>query len=395
MTSSDVAAERPPGLEERPDPATTAPRAPRAASSLPRTALLVPGGIALLGGLDAALMLLGLPAPVTADRLPDVHGVLMVLGFVGTLIALERAVALRRTAGFLAPAGLGLGGLLLLSPAPLAAGIAVQLVGATALIGVYVGLWRRQRDDAVLVQALGAVLATGALLLWLGEVPVPVLLPWLVGFIVLTIGGERLELARLAMGPGAGTTLVLLSGGLLAGIVAALLWPGAGTALLGAALVALVGWLAAHDVAWRTIRATGLPRFMAGCMLAGYAWLGVAGAVWLLAGPVSSGEGYDAVIHAVFLGFTISMIMAHAPVILPAVIRRPLPYHPVLIVPAVLLHASLLLRLGVGDAHGVAAAWRWGGVLNIVAVLLFVLLAAGSVLLAGRRATGGTGREPR
>ncbi|MGJ3560863.1 hypothetical protein ACR6C2_30315 [Streptomyces sp. INA 01156] len=61
--------------------------------------LLLPAGLALLAGLDAALLLLGLPAPVTADRLPEVHGVLMVLGFVGTLIALERAVALGRPWG--------------------------------------------------------------------------------------------------------------------------------------------------------------------------------------------------------------------------------------------------------------------------------------------------------
>ena len=142
----------------------------------------------------------------------------------------------------------------------------------------------------MLVQALGAVLAVGALLLWLGAVPVPLLLPWLVGFVVLTIGGERLELARLAMGPHAGGILVLLAGGLLVGIVAALLWPAAGTALLGVALLALVGWLAAHDVARHTVRSPGLPRYMAACMLAGYAWLGVAGAIWLVAGPATAGR---------------------------------------------------------------------------------------------------------
>jgi hypothetical protein len=180
---------------------------------------------------------------------------------------------------------------------------------------------------------------------------------------------------------------VLLAGGLVVGVVAALIWPAVGTPLLGAALLALVGWLARHDIAWRTIRTTGLPRYMAACMLAGYGWLAVAGGTWLIGGPATAGPGYDAVIHAVFLGFTISMIMAHAPVILPAVLRRPLPYHPVLYVPAGLLHASLLLRLWLGDAHGWTAAWRWGGVLNIVALLLFVLLAAGSAA-AGSAPTG-------
>ena len=211
------------------------------------------------------------------------------------------------------------------------------------------------------------------------------LLPWLATFVVLTICGERLELARLAMGPRAGTVLVLLASALTVAVVASLLWPEPGTALFGATLLALTWWIAAHDVARRTIRATGVTRLMAACMLAGYAWLTVAGAVWLL-GPVE-GAAYDAIVHAVFLGFTISMIMAHAPVILPAVLRRPLPYHPVLYVPAGLLHASLLLRLWLGDAHGWTAAWRWGGVLNIVALLLFVLLAAGSAA-AGSAPTG-------
>jgi hypothetical protein len=346
--------------------------------------LLAAAGIALLAGLDAALILLDLPAPVRVDRLPEVHGMLMVLGFVGTLIALERAVALRRRLGFVAPALLGLGALVLLSPAPLVVGRGLLAAGAAALVGLYLPLWRRQRDDAVLVQALGAVLALGAAVLWLGGTDVPVLAPWLVGFVVLTIAGERLELARIAMGPSAGTTLVLLASGLLAGIVAALLWPRPGTALLGAAMLVLTGWLAAHDVARRTIHASGHPRYMAGCMLAGYCWLGVAGAVWMLGGPAAVGVRYDAVLHAVFLGFTLSMIMAHAPVILPAVLRRPLPYHPALIAPAVLLHGSLALRLWVGDALGSHGAWVTGGVLNIVAVLSFVAIAVGCAVRGTR-----------
>lgn len=356
----------------------------RARSCLPRAVFLLPAGIAMLAGLDAALMLLGLAAPVSTRRLPDVHGMLMVLGFVGTLVSLERAVALHRRAGFLAPALLGAGGLLLLSPLSLTVARTALLLGAAALVGVYIPLWRRQRDDAVLIQALGAVLAAGAATLWLGGVAMPSLLPWLAGFIVLTIAGERLELARLALGPSAGRTLVLLSCAVMAGVAASLLFPAPGTVLLGVALMALVGWLGPHDVARRTIRTTGLTRFMAAGMLSGYVWLAVAAAIWLLGGPALSGARYDAVVHAVFLGFAISMIMAHAPVILPAVLRRPLPYHPLLLVPLVLLHLSLALRLWVGDALGVPAAWQVGGVLNIVALLLFVVLAAHSSMRRSR-----------
>jgi hypothetical protein len=248
---------------------------------------------------------------------------------------------------------------------------------------VYIPLWRRQRDDAVLVQALGAVLAVGAATLWLGGVKVPDLLPWLVGFIVLTIAGERLELARIAMGAGAGRRLVLLSCAVVVTVMGSLLWPAAATPVLGLALAVLVVWLATHDVARRTVRSAGLVRFMAACMLAGYLWLAVAAGIWLLGGPATEGVRYDAVVHAVFLGFTLSMIMAHAPVILPAVLRRPLPYHPVLLAPLAALHASLLLRLWVGDALGVPTAWQVGGALNIAALLGFVGLVVWSVTRAG------------
>ncbi len=88
--------------------APAGPRPPRSAARW-RLPFLLMALVAMLAGLDAALMLLGLPAPVTADRLPAVHGPLMVIGFVATLIALERAVALRTAAGYAAPGLLGLG----------------------------------------------------------------------------------------------------------------------------------------------------------------------------------------------------------------------------------------------------------------------------------------------
>jgi hypothetical protein len=347
----------------------------------------LPGGFALLAGLNAALSLLGLPAPVDSAGLDQVHGVLLVLGFVGTMVALERAVAAGRWWCYCSPAALGAGGVLLAGPAPRTLSGVLLLVGCSGLIAVYVPLWRRSTDVAVLVQAGGAVLATGAAVLWLGHVPVPDLFPFLAGFLVLTITGERLELARVAMvGASAETLLAVVSAVTVTGAVVALMWPSVGYAVLGAALLATTMWLARYDVARRTVRAVGLPRFMAVCLLAGYAWLAVPGAVWLLHGPVFGGRGYDAVVHAVMLGFVLSMIMAHAPVILPAVIRRPLPYTPVMYVPVALLHLSLLLRIAIGDGRDIEWAVRAGGLGNIVAVLAFVAVAVASAV----RARGGS-----
>ncbi|WP_149549687.1 hypothetical protein [Streptomyces marokkonensis] len=352
-----------------------------------RAPLLLAAGVCLLAGLDAALVLLGLPAPVTSDRLPQVHGVLLVLGFAGTLVALERAVALGARWSYLAPAALGAGGLLLLTPVDLTVPRLLLVAGTALLTALYVRFWRRQPSAALLAQAAGAVSALGAALLWLGGLDVPRMLPWLVAFLVLTIAGERLELARVAaLAPRAEPAFLACAGAVVTGVVTTLMWPATGTLLLGAALLALVAWLVVHDVARRLLRSTGLPRFTAACLLAGYAWLGLAGALWLLGGPAVDGSRYDAVVHAVFLGFVMSMIMAHAPVILPAVLRRPLPYHPGLAVAAWLLHGSLALRVVVGDLRDVRGAWQLGGALNIAAVLLFVLTAAASSVAATRRA---------
>jgi len=350
-----------------------------------RLVFLFPAGVALLAGLDAGLLLLGLPAPVTTAQLPDAHGMVMVLGFVGTVIALERAVALRRRLGFAAPALLGVGGLLVTTAAPLRLGQTALAAGSAALLLVYIPLWRRQRDDSVLIQAFGAVLATGGALLWLGGMPVARLLPWLAGFVVLTIAGERLELSRVTLlASSTVRQLIGLAAMITFATVLTLLWPVVGYPLLGLSLLSLVWWLMVHDVARRTIRGKGLPRFMAGCLLSGYVWLAVAGGIWVLVGPVTDGPAYDGVIHAVFLGFTMSMIMAHAPVILPAVLRCRLPYHPVMIAPPVLLHTSLLLRLCIGDAHGVDLARQVGGALNVVALLGFAVITAGAVIRSER-----------
>src|SRR6185437_421408 len=125
----------------------------------------------------------------------------------------------------------------------------------------------------------------------------------------------------------------------------------AGIRVTGAGLIALALWLARYDIARRTIRGRGVTRFMAAALLTGYAWLAVAGGLWAGLGQMSGGGAYDAELHAIFLGFVMSMIFAHAPVIVPSVLGRPLPFRPALYAPLVLLHASLMLRLA-GDWAG-------------------------------------------
>ncbi|UNK70172.1 hypothetical protein [Microbacterium sp. H1-D42] len=342
---------------------------------------MLPAAIALLAGLDAGLLLLGLDAPVSTDRLPDVHGMLLVLGFVGTLVSLERATALARWYGFVTPALLGLGAVLLVAdPVPLIVGKCVLAAGAASFVLLYIPLWRRQYDHALLTQLLGAGLATAGAVLWIGQDTMTRIIPWLIGFLVLTIAAERVELARITMGPSAGIRLLVHAWVVTGALVVGLVLPDAGAILLGISLLSLVGWLIVHDVARRTIRASGVTRYMAACILAGYVWLAVAALVLLLGEPTEQ-PAYDAVIHAVFLGYTFSMIMAHATTILPAVLRIPLPYRPAFWVPVALLQVALIVRVWIGDGLGMPVAWQIGGVLGVIALLLFFLTAVTSAVL--------------
>jgi hypothetical protein len=338
-----------------------------------RAWLLVPAGLSLLAGLDAGLLLIELPAPVGAPHLPDVHGPLMVLGFLGTLIALERAVALRAVAGYAAPLLLGAGGLALALGLPRTLGQVLLVDGAVALVAVLAALWRRRHDDPVVVEALGATLAVLAALLWV-RVDAAVVVPLLAGFVVLTIAAERVELARIHLPSSAERVLVAVAALVATAAVAAVLFPDPGSRAFGLALVALVAWLAPRDVARRTIRGCGQPRFSAAAMLAGYGWLGVAGVAWTLAGVTTTPATHDIVVHTIFLGFVMSMVLAHAPVILPAVLRRPVPYRPLLWAPLVVLHAALLVRV-VGDLTGRAGLTAVGGYGTVAALLLLPLAA--------------------
>ena len=115
-------------------------------------------------------------------------------------------------------------------------------------------------------------------------------------------------------------------------------------------------------------------------------WLACAGVLWAAYAALDDGPAYDASLHAVFLGFVMSMVFAHAPVIVPAVLRVPLPYRRGFYVHLGLLHASLALRLIGGDLAGSLILWQWGGILGELAILLFLVVTAHGVLSARRKA---------
>lgn len=70
-----------------------------------RYPLLALGIASLFFGVWAGLLRFGWDLPQGRANLVELHGPLLVFGFLGTVISLERAVALRRPWGYLAPLG--------------------------------------------------------------------------------------------------------------------------------------------------------------------------------------------------------------------------------------------------------------------------------------------------
>ena len=350
---------------------------PTSSAGSHRAWLMVGAGISLLAGLDGALLLLGVWSPVMSTRLSKWHGPLMVLGFVGTVICLERAVALGHRLAFLVPAVSGLGVIVLLAPLPFdsaRAGLALLTLAQLGLLTIYVPLWQRSHDDAIVIQGAGAFCAAGAAALLTTGVHVSQIVGWLACHMILTICGERLELSRLTMARNRALPALCLA--VVAALLVSVVSPAIGWRVLGVVLIGLAVWLCRHDVARGGLRRGGQAAYIGTLLMVGYLWLATAGIVCTVQGPPISRSGYDAVVHSLFLGFTMGMILGHAPIILPAVLQVRLEWTTWFWLPAFLLEASLLVRIGIGDGLDRSAAVQAGGTVNVLSLLTLVAVIA-------------------
>jgi hypothetical protein len=333
--------------------------------------LMLMGMLSLLAAFAGGLMRLGWGIPPAFVNLSVLHGPLMISGFLGTLISLERAVALKHRWTYLAPLLTGAGGIFLITGLHFPSGVILITLGSLSLVFIFVAIFRLQAALHTLIMGLGAFLWFAGNLLWLLGLPVYVVVLWWAGFLVLTIAGERLELSRMLQ-PSLGsrvsflvTTLIILSGIVLAGFSF-----DAGIRLTGAGMIAVALWLFRYDIARRTVRQPGLPRFIALCLLSGYAWLSLSGLMALRYGGIVGGARYDAILHSIFLGFVFVMIFGHAPIIFPAVLGVSISFKPRFYLHLILLHLTLIVRVA-GDLTGWFPGRQWGGLLNVFAILLF------------------------
>ena len=355
-----------------------------------RLPLLAVAIISLIIAMWSGLIRIGWQMSIPHDDFLLMHGPLMVCGFLGTLIIVERSVALTmflsektRYLPYVGAILTALGASMLIvgikdSPAPL-----FITFGSLGLVLIFVFILSKHTTSYTIVMALGAVSWFFGNLVWLAGEPFAAAVPWWMGFLTFTIAGERLELSRMANVPKyahqlfVGVILVILTG-----LVLTRINPDAGgIRVLGLGHLLMAIWLLRYDIARKTIKKDGLPRFVAACLLSGYVWLIVSGLIALEAGNVTAGVKYDAMLHTLFLGFSFSMIFGHAPIIFPAILDLQITFHKGFYAHLILLHFSLALRVS-GDLLLWDQGRRWGGLLNVAVIIIFLVSTVQAIIIA-------------
>lgn len=353
---------------------------------LARMPILILGMMSLLGGVLAGLARLAWAVPAVASDAAGLHGALMISAFFGTVISLERAVAIGRRWAYLAPAAAGASGIVMLAGWPPIIAMTLSVIAATIMLAASIQVLCRQTVPFTIVLAIGSVCWLIGSLAWLTADWIAPAVPWWLSFLVITIAGERLELSRFLPTPALARRVFYgIVGCLLFGNMLSLWQPASGLVIFSAGLLALALWLLRFDIAWRNAHLSGLPQFVAICLLSGYFWLAFAGLLGIGGGFVPGHVWRDSSLHAVGLGFVFAMVFGHAPIIFPAITSLKIPFHPVFYLSLLLLHASLLLRVGANlldDFDG----RKLGGMANALTLALFIAMLLGS-MRQGRNAT--------
>ncbi len=243
------------------------------------------------------------------------HGALLVGVFLTALAGIERASAQYPWA-YLSPLLAVAGGVWMLF-APFANQPLLLLLGAAVLLLLFNVLNARGRPAmSATCRIVGALcLLVGNALLFPG-MPSHVVTAWWIGFVLFSLLGSHLEKGDISIGGKERIFLLVL---LVLAPVGAVLknyalgaefidpqglapwqrW--AGDRLIGLVMTSAALWLWCRDASasWSRL-----------CVLGGCVWLGVAGLIALYTGEILAGPIYDATVHAFFIGFAVSLVLA-------------------------------------------------------------------------------------
>lgn len=332
-------------------------------SRLPFAAFAI---VNLLIGFWTGLLRIGVDVPVTAAATH--HGAIMVGGFLGTLILLEKVIPLRNRLLYLFPL-IGAASVLFFLADEVRMASVMQLIASAGLVGVYILYLRKDRSPALLMMGLGSLWWLTGNATLLDSRSYPSSFPWWMAFILFTIVGERLELSRFLPVSQRAKVLIWL---VVFVLPISILTPyhSMGRYLTGVSLAGAAVWLLRHDVVRITLKKEGLVKYTAVALLGGYFFLLLCGVIFLFADHTLPFT-YDLTVHVFFLGFTFCMIFAHGPIILPGVLGSSIkPYHPVLYGWLWLLIVGVLLRM-IADASEWIPLRQVSAIINVVAILSY------------------------
>lgn len=319
--------------------------------------------LALVLGLLAGLHRIGWTFPLAG--VSSNHGAIMVGGFLGTLITLEKIIPLKRKSLYAIPVVSGASVLLFFFNLPTYAFPCLILASAALSMVFFIYLTR----DVSLVYAM---MFAGAVCWLVGNVLLrtqkfyPVALPWWMAFSLLIITAERIELMKfLPVSKLQKVMFILIQMIFLIGCLIS--FHGMGSYFAAFALMATAIWLLQHDVVGINLRRENLTKYVGVALLMGYISLLFCGVFLLLVS--SQPLEYDILVHSFFIGFVFSIIFAHGPIILPGVLGLSVkPYRPILYFWLGLLHASWIART-LADVTLDMQLRKYSGLISAIAII--------------------------
>src|SRR3974390_2430688 len=106
-----------------------------------RFPLMALGGLSLLAAIWAGLVRMDWNLAIPNIRFPEAHGPLMIVGFLGTVIGLERAVALKKPWAYGAPLFAVLSAMAQLSGSALPWSQLFAAISSAILLAIFAFLW--------------------------------------------------------------------------------------------------------------------------------------------------------------------------------------------------------------------------------------------------------------
>lgn len=322
-------------------------------------------------GIGGGWIRLGYPLIAVTESAAN-HGLIMTGGFLGTLISIERAMVMEKKTWLIIPFLTGSSVFVfLLGFADL--GLTLLMAGSLGLsLIMHLQTLKHPKFHTALLYGGAVSWFVGNFLAWQTGL-IAAGSTWWIGFLLYTIVGERLELSQFLPVPSWSrnalkSLLALFTLGL---IIPFHSW---GNEIMGVSAILIAAWLLVFDMAKVASRKQGQFRYIGIGLRVGYVWLGLHGLILL--GMESHSLYYDLMLHTFFLGFTFSMIWAHAPIIFPTIFGiRETPFHPILWLTWTGFQVTLAGRIGM-SLLGQFELRKIFGVTNGYLILIqFILMA--------------------